>query len=157
MTIPSIQRHAQSYNKALTRLRYWTCSNLPTFTCSKLAMETPKKCVEFVNIDVFLVSLLLTLNRFYSVFCCFHCWLWISKCGLCLFEHIQYINWLSGKRNHLEVFIVWVGKVAWGDVESCFKNRGTGFKEWDDICYLSLMYCLSTNTLVDLYLLVLLP
>ena len=30
-------------------------------------------------IDVFLVSLLLTLDRFHTLFWCFHYWLWISK------------------------------------------------------------------------------
>ena len=33
-------------------------------------------------IDLILVSLLLTCNRFYTLFCCFHCWLWTSKCQL---------------------------------------------------------------------------
>ena len=31
-------------------------------------------------IGVVLVSLLLFLNRFHTLPCCFHCWLWISKC-----------------------------------------------------------------------------
>ena len=33
-------------------------------------------------IDVVLVSWLLTLSRFYTLFWCFHCWLWICKCRL---------------------------------------------------------------------------
>ena len=32
--------------------------------------------------DVVLVSLLLTLNRFQTLFWCFRCWLWTSKCTL---------------------------------------------------------------------------
>ena len=32
--------------------------------------------------DVVLMSILLTLNRFHTLFWCFHCWLWISKYGL---------------------------------------------------------------------------
>ena len=32
--------------------------------------------------DVALVSLLITLNRFYTLFWCFYCWLWTSKCRL---------------------------------------------------------------------------
>ena len=36
-----------------------------------------------INInDVVLVSSVLTLNRFHTLFWCFHCWLWISKCQL---------------------------------------------------------------------------
>ena len=35
--------------------------------------------------DVVLVSLLLTLNRFHTLFWCVYCWLWTSKCQL---EHI---------------------------------------------------------------------
>ena len=36
-----------------------------------------------INInDVVLVSSMLTLNRFHTLFWCFHCWLWISKCQL---------------------------------------------------------------------------
>ena len=30
--------------------------------------------------DVALVSLLLTFNRFHTLVCCFHLWLWASKC-----------------------------------------------------------------------------
>ena len=32
--------------------------------------------------DIFLVSLLLTLNRFQTFFRCFHCWHWTSKCRM---------------------------------------------------------------------------
>ena len=37
--------------------------------------------VDSVN-DVVLVYLLLTLNKFHTLFWCFHCWLWTSKCLL---------------------------------------------------------------------------
>ena len=48
--------------------------------CSKLTMKTP----EWLNVqknvnDVFLVSLMLTLNRFHILIWFFHCWLWASK------------------------------------------------------------------------------
>ena len=33
-------------------------------------------------IDVVSVSFLLTLNRFHTLFQCFHCWIWTSKCRL---------------------------------------------------------------------------
>ena len=36
-------------------------------------------CVFFLNL-LMLVSLLLTLNRLQTLFWCFHCWLWMSKC-----------------------------------------------------------------------------
>ena len=32
--------------------------------------------------DVVLVSLLLTLNRFHTLYLCFHCWPWTRKCWL---------------------------------------------------------------------------
>ena len=32
--------------------------------------------------DVVLVSLLLTLKKFYTLFWCFYCWLWTMKCRL---------------------------------------------------------------------------
>ena len=37
--------------------------------------------------DVVLVLLLLTLNRFHTLFWCFHCWLWTNKCRLGSSEH----------------------------------------------------------------------
>ena len=64
----------------------------PTFTCSKSTTETTKQCVKSVQNSKLtiktqerrpwraLVSLLLTLNRFHTLFWCFHCWLWASKC-----------------------------------------------------------------------------
>ena len=63
----------------------------PVFTCSVSTMETPEQCVKPVNsqryrhqnvIDVVLVSLLLTLNKFHRFFWCFHCWIWTSKSRL---------------------------------------------------------------------------
>ena len=49
----------------------------PAFTCSKSVIKTPRQCVQSVNIrttpDVLLVSLLLNLNKFHALFCCFHC------------------------------------------------------------------------------------
>ena len=41
--------------------------------------STRTKCE--VN-DVVLVSILFTLNKFHTLFCCFCCWLWTSKCRL---------------------------------------------------------------------------
>ena len=64
------------------------------FTCSKLTMETLEQCVKSLQswqlrhqndvkeVDVVLVSLVLTLNRFHPVFWVFHCWLWTIKYGL---------------------------------------------------------------------------
>ena len=31
-------------------------------------------------INVVLTSLLFTSSRFHTLFCCFHCWLWTTKC-----------------------------------------------------------------------------
>ena len=45
--------------------------------CSKLTIQTSN-----TSIDIVLESLLLTLNKFHTLFWCFHCWLWISKCWL---------------------------------------------------------------------------
>ena len=42
--------------------------------CSKLTIKTPER-----RHDVFLVSLLLTFNKFHTLFLCFHCWLWTRK------------------------------------------------------------------------------
>ena len=64
-----------------------------TFTCLKPAMEKTVQCVcetySRVTIktvkcrhDVIMVSFLLTLNRFYTKFWCFHFWLWTNKCQL---------------------------------------------------------------------------
>ena len=40
-------------------------------TYSKITIKTPEQQ---------LVSLLLTLKMFYTLLCCFHCWLWTRKC-----------------------------------------------------------------------------
>ena len=63
--------------------------NKPAFTCSKSTMKTQETFVKPIQswqkrhqnhaIDVRLLSLLLTLNRFQTFFWCFHCWLWTSK------------------------------------------------------------------------------
>ena len=46
--------------------------------------------------DAVLVSLLLTLNRFHTLFWFFHCWLWLNKCRLgCLFWFASYPIFLS--------------------------------------------------------------
>ena len=65
-----------------------------TFTCSKWTTETLEKgdkCAQSSqwkhqnNIHVIMMSLLLTLNRFPTLFWCFHCWLWTKKC---LWDHL---------------------------------------------------------------------
>ena len=50
----------------------------------KAAMETTEQCMKSVKsfndfIDVVLLFLVLTLNRFHTLFMCFHFWLWTSK------------------------------------------------------------------------------
>ena len=62
------------------------------FTCSKLTKETPEQYMKSIQSlqqmhqkdvsDIVLTSLLLTLNRFYTLFWCSHCWLCTSKCWL---------------------------------------------------------------------------
>ena len=64
----------------------------PSFTCSRSAMETWEMCQicwklaiktqERRFIDTVIVSLLLTLNKFSSLFWWFHCWLLAGKCQL---------------------------------------------------------------------------
>ena len=48
--------------------------------CSKLTKKTPER-----RHNVFLASLLLTLNRFHTLLWCLHCWVWVSKyrLGIC--------------------------------------------------------------------------
>ena len=51
---------------------------------SKVTMKTPKKCESVQKhqkdvSDFVLVSLFVTLNRFDTLFLCFHCWRWTSK------------------------------------------------------------------------------
>ena len=42
------------------------------------------------------MSLFLTLNRFHTLFWCFHCWLWSSKWRLGSLQHISFIqNYLA--------------------------------------------------------------
>ena len=61
-----------------------------TYTCSKLSFEAPEYIVRILlkvnnkntricHWDVFLVSLLLTLNKFHTLFWCFHGWFWTGK------------------------------------------------------------------------------
>ena len=59
----------------------------------------------------FLTSLLLTLNRFHTLFWCFHCLLWTSKCGLwwcirilCRYCISRYTSKDPGIRNTWYVF-----------------------------------------------------
>ena len=54
-----------------------------------VTMKTPKKCLKSAQSyqqrrqnDVVVVPLLKTLDRYHTLFCCFHCWLWTSKCPL---------------------------------------------------------------------------
>ena len=47
--------------------------------CSKLIIKTPE---QHDGNDVILMSLLLTLNRFHTLFWCFHSWLWTNQCQL---------------------------------------------------------------------------
>ena len=47
------------------------------------ALEIPVRgCFSKDVMDVVLLSLLLTLNRLHTLFWCFHCWVWTSKCQL---------------------------------------------------------------------------
>ena len=50
----------------------------PAFTCSKCAAN---QLTDFymisLHLDIILVSLLLIVNRYRTLFWCFHCWLWI--------------------------------------------------------------------------------
>ena len=47
------------------------------------ALEIPVRgCFSKDVMDVVLLSLLLSLNRLHTLFWCFHCWVWTSKCQL---------------------------------------------------------------------------
>ena len=46
-------------------------------TCSKLTIKTPEQC-QWRRSGVFIAS----LKRFHTLFWCFYCWLWTSKCFL---------------------------------------------------------------------------
>ena len=88
----------------------FTLIHQPAFTCSNWVMETPKNCGKSI-----LVSLLLILNRFHTLFWYFHCWLWTNKCRLrqfpdqlCLLsiinhEHGPALIWNEGS----------IPKIAW--------------------------------------------
>ena len=52
--------------------------------CSKLGIKIPESYQKDVN-GMVLMLLLLTLNRFHTLFSCFHCWLWTSKYWLSLY------------------------------------------------------------------------
>ena len=49
-------------------------TTLSAFTCPKSTVETPKQCVKSDAIGIILVSLLLNLNIFHTLFWRFHCW-----------------------------------------------------------------------------------
>ena len=56
--------------------------------CSKVSRKTQEQ-----RPDKVLVSLLLTLNGFYALIWYFHCWIWTSKCRLCVeFLKILYLS-----------------------------------------------------------------
>ena len=56
--------------------------------CSKLTIPHQNN----VNY-VFLVSLLLTMNRFHTLLWCFHCWLWTNKCWVGHSINVLMKNW----------------------------------------------------------------
>ena len=70
----------------------WLFNSQPAFSCSQSTMETPKRYLYTVQSeqqghqndinDVVLVSLLLTFDRFHTLFWCFGCWIWTSNCRL---------------------------------------------------------------------------
>ena len=60
----------------------WTTTKM-LFPCLVSTMETPAQCAKYAqSYNVVLVFLLLNLNRFQTLFQCFYCWLWTSKCQL---------------------------------------------------------------------------
>ena len=48
----------------------------------KMSLKLTIKTLERHQHKVAQVPLLITLNRFHTVFWCFHCWLWTRKCRL---------------------------------------------------------------------------
>ena len=61
----------------------------PAFTCSKLTIETIEQCEIYAKLTIKTPErrqwrrcgvLLLTLNRFHTMFWCFHCLLWTYRC-----------------------------------------------------------------------------
>ena len=51
---------------------------------SKVSLQTTEDVIDHVR-----VFWLLTLNRFLSLFWCFHCYLWKSKCWVKIMPHIH--------------------------------------------------------------------
>ena len=67
------------------------------------------------NSDVFLVSLLLTLNRFYTLFWCFHSWTWIIYSRLGRFQ----ADWIQKK--YFSTEIQKSNTVSWFATLVCFE------------------------------------
>ena len=66
-------------NEDNNQQRLWV---LPVFTCSNLTMKAPEQYVKYVqsqqwkdqnNFSEVILSLMLTLNKFHTLFWCFHC------------------------------------------------------------------------------------
>ena len=60
--------------------------------CSNLGINGTSEQRQNYVIDVFLMFLLLILSRFFTLFRCFHCWLWKSKC------QVGWLWWLLSVR-----------------------------------------------------------
>ena len=77
MSLNQVTKKRDSYTGFLLVFwKFWN-SPQPVFTCSKSTMETTEQFAKSTT-----SSLLLILNKFYTLFWCFHCWLWTSKCWL---------------------------------------------------------------------------
>ena len=58
----------------------FTCSNSIELTSAMYKVNN--KDTRTTSFDAFLVSFMLTLNKFYTLFYCFYCWLWACKCPM---------------------------------------------------------------------------
>ena len=83
-TLEKDMEYAQSFS---IKTHQWCCSGvLIVKLATYFTLSSSVSIVDFEQINVswvvILMSSLLTLDRFHSVFWCFYCWHWASKCCL---------------------------------------------------------------------------
>ena len=83
------------------------------FLCSEFNNEDSRRCHWESHLSVFIVNSeeisnivlmfpLLTLKKFQTLFSCFHCWLWTSKCEL----RVDQLCWMCEMILHLDRFCI---------------------------------------------------
>ena len=80
--------------------RLLNCTNGTNSAKSHIQIN-PRKMQSWVVHDVFyvvLMSVSITLYRSHSLFWCFHCWLWTSKCSWGWLSETFYLLWYLSKK-----------------------------------------------------------